>query len=227
MADEIVSACDSQFEKDKVEANNTAAVLFFIIDIKNDKAIYIPCSHNNQYGTKLVLEGKFQMANKDDNNQLFDPPRPTPIERVDRNGTQVIELPTVVSRKLQLMPALLGSVEAIPHPEDMVTEVKCMEYMGGTVKCHGDVFVEADTNVIKTKESNSDDIESKEVNSNSHDALASDVDSNDVSSSKSDSHDTAESSCKLENFLSICVSTSILNPHFDFFFPVSFVFVLY
>jgi uncharacterized surface protein with fasciclin (FAS1) repeats len=87
------------------------------------------------------------------------------------------------------MPALLGSVEAIPLPKDMVTEVECMEYMDGTVKCNGDVFAEADTNVIKTKESNSDDIESKEVNSNSHDALASDV-----SSSKSDSHDTAESS---------------------------------
>merc|ERR1712238_508143 len=169
-----------------------AAVLFFIISILENEAIFIPCS--DQYGTNLVLNGKFQMANEDDN-QLTNPPiYVDPVELTERNGTQVIVLPTILSRKNQIMPAVLGSVETTPRPKDMVTEVECMESMDGTIKCNEYDAAETDTNVIETKESNSDDIDSKEVSSNSHDAAPSDVDSYDASSSESSSHDPAESS---------------------------------
>jgi len=141
MAEEIATACDLQLEKDQIEASNAVVVLFFIINILDNEAIFIPCS--NQYGTDLVLNGDFRMANEADR-QLTNPPKYiTPVELVERNGTQVIALPTVLSRKNQIMPALLQSVETTPYTGPMPDEVECMEYMNGTVVCNGQVDPES------------------------------------------------------------------------------------
>jgi len=140
MAEEMAAACDLQLLKDQTKDDNAVAVLFFIINILDNEAIYIPCS--NQYGTDLVLNGQFQMANQTDG-QLLDPPEyVSPVELSGRNGTQVIVLPTVLSRKKQIMPALLGSVEVTPYTGNMAEEVDCMEFVNGTIKCHGQVITE-------------------------------------------------------------------------------------
>jgi len=152
MAKEIGAACDSQLLKDQKEAEDAVGVLFFIIDIREGKAIYIPSS--NEFATDLVLNGKFQMAEMD--GKLTNPPQYASPALVERNGTQVIELPTVLSRKQQIMPALLVSLESTPYDGNMAEEVGCIKFGNGVIKCDGDIMVEADIDV-ESEEVNSDD----------------------------------------------------------------------
>ena len=153
MANEIAAACDSQLLKDQWEAENAVAVLFFVINVRDQKAIYIPSS--NEFATKLVLNGRFQMAGPD--GKLSVPPE---YVEVRQNDTGIIELPTVLSRKKQIMPALLKSLENTPYNGNMAEEVDCMEFGNGIMKCHGEVMVEA----VSPKSSKADiDVSSEEI----------------------------------------------------------------
>jgi len=145
IADEISLACDAQLVKDQKENKNAVAVLFFIINIRDNEAIYVPCS--DQFGTDLVLNAKFQKAN-DDDGQLTDPPEYVSGELAmwdngeGGSGVEVIVLPSVLSRKKQLMPAILESVENTPYSGNgyIADQIECMEFIDGIIECHGQVI---------------------------------------------------------------------------------------
>jgi len=87
IGDEISKACDTQLHNDQEDADFFHAVLFFVIDIIEERAIFIPSS--STFGTDLILNG-FPNAKRN-------------------NGNSYIELPGVVSRKKTIMPALIDA----------------------------------------------------------------------------------------------------------------------
>jgi len=93
------------------------------------------------------LECEVQKAN-DDDGQLTDPPEYVTGElsmwqnEEGGNNVEVIILPSVLSRKKQIMPTILESVENTPYSGNgyVADEIKCMEFIDGKIECHGKVI---------------------------------------------------------------------------------------
>ena len=104
--DDISTACDVQLRNDQKDDATFRAVLFFIIDIIKEMAIYIP-AETNTFGTDLVLNS-------------------FPDARVLDDGN--IELPGVLSRKKTIMPALSSGALITEYDGSAPDSVECMEY---------------------------------------------------------------------------------------------------
>merc|ERR1712087_138863 len=112
VVDDVSVASDVQFLKDFRANHITRAVLFFIIDVVKEQAIYI---HNsNQYATDLVLNA---------------------FPDAEQTNDGDIVLPGVLSRKKQIVPALTSAALVTEYSGFVPDEVECLKYRNGDVEC--------------------------------------------------------------------------------------------
>ncbi|KAL3912424.1 MAG: hypothetical protein SGARI_001165 [Bacillariaceae sp.] len=99
-SNELEQACAEQLATDQQENPTQRGVLFYVIDIINETATYVPCDGSSkEYSRELVLQGEYPNTNG----------APKELE----NGQIFID--GVVSRKLQLIPGLTVSTAIVPY----------------------------------------------------------------------------------------------------------------
>jgi manganese-dependent inorganic pyrophosphatase len=106
ISEDLSTACDGQLSTDQKGDPAIRAVLFFAIDIIGLQSTFIPSS--SSYATSLVLDGGFPEAGE--GGDLINPQQfVLPVELP--NGQK--ELPTVLSRKKQIIPGITLSTGTV------------------------------------------------------------------------------------------------------------------